>query len=142
MNNEQNSQVEQSNTGGAGKKIVDMEDILDRFGDDIEIEFLYEIAAQSIESISNNLAKIEKIDLESDISGMSPIVHSMKGVASNLGATSLVSLALELEGNIKQGSIDDIRNKISEIQNDIQALSDFVSQSGWVEKEIAAVTQK
>ena len=121
------------------RKIIDMQDVLSRFGDDIEEEFLYEITGQSLESLSSNLDKIVNSDYESDLASISGAVHSFKGVASNLGAKLLTGKVIQLEQDIKDGDIASVAEMIREVEEGLKELVEYTSHAGWVEREIKAV---
>ncbi len=112
---------------------IEMADLIDRFGKDIENEFLYEIVEDSIRSIASHINTIKETGIDSDFSLVSRLIHSIKGIASNMAAIALSQKAATLENEVNNGNTGNISNAINEIKKDLDILKEYTAQTGWVE---------
>lgn len=95
------------------KKIIDLEDALDRVQDDKELLLeLFDIFEQDFKLKRKEL---EKSLLSKDVENVRNIAHSIKGASGNISAHRIQEVCLFIEKEIAEDTVDLIKEKIPEL---------------------------
>lgn len=85
-------------------QVFDREGALRRVGDDVEL--LAELVELFLDECPGELDGIRAAVAHSDAKGLEHAAHALKGAAGNVGVEGVQSVARELEGMGRSGSID------------------------------------
>ena len=112
-------------------KTLDWQDLMDRLGDEELItEIVPDFLSHDIDYVGNLKAAAGAGDVEMVIKH----AHSLKGASASIGAVSLAEASRELEMQAKAGSIDNAELLIDQIQAELTALTELLSQSDWMDR--------
>ena len=105
---------------------VNLEAALDRCGGDAE--FLNEMLNEFLQLSRRQLSQITQAIEVSDGQILAREAHSVKGAAASLGAESISRTALELELCGKEQHLENARQLLQKLDQQIQLLDNFVKQ--------------
>ena len=110
---------------------LDMEAALKRF--DGDKGFFAELMLEFLGSLPKHLQILNEAEKKGDVKLIEREAHSIKGAAGNLGANDLADSALKLEILGRNGELENAKKFITEFEDEIKRLEDYVHQSLGVE---------
>ncbi|MBN2844118.1 MAG: Hpt domain-containing protein [Sedimentisphaerales bacterium] len=116
------------------KPVINVRDIIDRIGDDIEDEFILEIIAESLSGIEKNLCKLGQAVTAANAQSIGELAHAIKGTSGNIGIEPIHVLALQLETQAKAGKIDNAQMLYDQISKIFEQVKHYTSDSDWYTK--------
>jgi HPt (histidine-containing phosphotransfer) domain-containing protein len=80
-----------------------------------------------LESVFGHLAALADAQSAGDVSGVRFHAHTMVGVAANVGAGNICSIAARIEARAKAGALAEVPGLIAELQGSLQAFKTLVA---------------
>ncbi len=119
---------------GTDKPIINVRDIIERIGDDIEDEFILDIITESLTGIEKNLCKLGDAVAAANAQSIGELAHAIKGTSGNIGIEAIHILALQLETQAKAGKIDNAQMLYDQISKLFEQVKHYTSDDNWYTK--------
>jgi len=112
------------------KKIIDWEQLINRWGDE---ELIKEVAAIFLKDSGERLDMLSKAVKAGDSREIKFYAHSIKGSAGNVGAVRLSEMASRLEHMALEDDLSQAAELLQNITTEFIKLRSFVSNPEWIE---------
>jgi HPt (histidine-containing phosphotransfer) domain-containing protein len=111
--------------GDATAGIFDRDDLLVRLGG--AGDAIDRIVSMFLDSVSMHFAKLADAQSTGDASGVRFHAHTIVGVAANVGAGNICSIAARIERGAKAGVLAEVPGLIADLEESLQAFKTVVS---------------
>jgi len=142
---DKNSPLDATTGNAAGLKkgqratvILDLSDLTDRLGGDRDLieMFLEDLKVVMMEELFRQLAELRAHVDRGEADTVQRAAHSLKGSAANLSATALYDAVCELEDWTKLRKLEQIRNPLAKVEQELERLRNFVASAGFAERPL------
>ncbi|MBK4732272.1 Hpt domain-containing protein [Oxynema sp. CENA135] len=93
-----------------------------------DLEFQREILEAFLEDSRETLVRVRQSWQTQDAGAIADGAHQIKGSSSNVGASSIQKIALELERQAKQGNLSDTLAAIEGLEEQLDGVSLFIRE--------------
>jgi two-component system sensor histidine kinase/response regulator len=111
--------------GGVDASVLDVADALDRLGD---LELFVEVLHLFAGDVTGTIQKLETAIQNNDLPIALRHAHTLKGSASNIGATGVYKSALACESAAKAGDVETCRQKAAALNLEVTRLLGVIAQ--------------
>jgi PAS domain S-box-containing protein len=120
------SQIKPASKQAYPSQIISIQQLIEEFNDATIID---EILKESHQDLTKFMKAIDEAYQKGDYNQLAFLVHSVKGLAENIGANELIQIAKHFEKNLRNDNLDMLASAFSDIQRAIQDVVDFIFSS-------------